>query len=51
MKLTNRIVIRMLVVSLILNDGKDILFRSSTGWGHYYHYDGNGKLKNIDDFR
>lgn len=32
----------------ILNDGKDILFRSErTGWGHYYHYDGNGKLKNV----
>ncbi|MEG1738234.1 MAG: DPP IV N-terminal domain-containing protein [Odoribacter sp.] len=32
---------------LILNDGKDILYRSErTGWGHYYHYDGNGKLKN-----
>ena len=32
----------------ILNDGKDILFRSErTGWGHYYHYDSNGKLKNV----
>lgn len=32
----------------ILNDGKDILFRSErTGWGHYYHYDGNGNLKNV----
>lgn len=31
----------------ILNDGKDILFRSErTGWGHYYHYDGDGNLKN-----
>lgn len=31
----------------ILNNGKDILFRSErTGWGHYYHYDGNGNLKN-----
>lgn len=31
----------------ILNDGKDILFRSErTGWGHYYHYDGEGNLKN-----
>ena len=31
----------------VLNDGKDILFRSErTGWGHYYHYDGNGNLKN-----
>ena len=32
----------------ILNDGKDILFRSErTGWGHYYHYDRDGNLKNI----
>ena len=32
----------------ILNDGKDILFRSErTGWGHYYHYDGDGNLKNV----
>lgn len=32
---------------VILNDGKDILFRSErTGWGHYYHYDGEGNLKN-----
>ena len=31
----------------ILNNGKDILFRSErTGWGHYYHYDGDGNLKN-----
>ena len=31
----------------ILNNGKDILFRSErTGWGHYYHYDGNGRLLN-----
>lgn len=31
----------------VLNDGKDILFRSErTGWGHYYHYDGEGNLKN-----
>ena len=31
----------------ILNDGKDILFRSErTGWGHYYHYDRDGNLKN-----
>ena len=31
----------------VLNDGKDILFRSErTGWGHYYHYDGDGNLKN-----
>ncbi|WP_455511297.1 DPP IV N-terminal domain-containing protein [Butyricimonas paravirosa] len=34
--------------TVILNDGKDILFRSErTGWGHYYHYDGEGRLKNI----
>lgn len=33
---------------VILNDGADILYRSErTGWGHYYHYDGNGKLKNV----
>lgn len=32
---------------VVLNDGKDILFRSErTGWGHYYHYDGEGNLKN-----
>lgn len=32
--------------TIILNDGKDILFRSErTGWGHYYHYDGDGNLK------
>lgn len=31
----------------VLNDGKDILLRSErTGWGHYYHYDGDGNLKN-----
>ena len=31
----------------ILNNGKDILFRSErTGWGHYYHYNGDGKLLN-----
>lgn len=31
----------------VLNEGEDILFRSErTGWGHYYHYDGDGKLKN-----
>lgn len=31
----------------VYNDGKDILFRSErTGWGHYYHYDGDGNLKN-----
>lgn len=29
-----------------LNDGKDILYRSErTGWGHYYLYDGEGRLK------
>jgi dipeptidyl-peptidase-4 len=33
--------------SEVLNNGKDILFRSErTGWGHYYHYDGDGNLKN-----
>ena len=32
---------------VVLNDGKDILLRSErTGWGHYYHYDENGNLKN-----
>lgn len=31
----------------ILNNGNDILFRSErTGWAHYYHYDGDGNLKN-----
>lgn len=31
-----------------LHDGDDILYRSErTGWGHYYHYDGNGVLKNV----
>lgn len=30
-----------------LNDGKDIVFRSErSGWGHYYLYDNQGKLKN-----
>lgn len=30
-----------------LNDGKDIIYRSErTGWGHFYLYDGEGKLKN-----
>lgn len=30
----------------ILNDGKDILYRSErSGWGHYYLYDGEGNLK------
>lgn len=34
--------------TVILNDGADILFRSErTGWGHYYHYDGEGRLKNV----
>ena len=34
--------------TVILNDGKDILFRSErTGWGHYYHYDGEGRLENV----
>ena len=34
--------------TVILNDGKDILFRSErTGWGHYYHYDGEGRLKKV----
>ena len=32
--------------TVILNDGKDILFRSErTGWGHYYLYDGEGNFK------
>ena len=31
----------------ILNDGEDILFRSErSGWGHYYLYDKDGKLRN-----
>lgn len=31
----------------ILNAGKDILWWSDrTGWGHYYHYNGSGKLLN-----
>ena len=31
----------------VLNGGRDILFRSErTGWAHYYHYDGDGRLKN-----
>ena len=30
-----------------LNEEQDIIWRSErTGWGHYYHYDGNGNLKN-----
>lgn len=32
---------------VFLNEGNDILYRSErTGWAHYYHYDGNGVLKN-----
>lgn len=32
----------------ILNDGKDILWHSErTGFGHYYHYDGEGNFKNV----
>ena len=32
---------------VFLNEGNDILYRSErTGWAHYYHYDGNGNLKN-----
>lgn len=31
----------------ILEEGKDILWWSErTGWGHFYHYDGEGNLKN-----
>lgn len=31
----------------VLNGGEDILLWSDrSGWGHYYHYDGNGKLLN-----
>lgn len=31
----------------ILNEGKDIIWWSErTGWGHFYHYDANGNLKN-----
>lgn len=31
-----------------LNDEQDIIWWSErTGWGHYYHYDGNGNLKNV----
>ena len=31
-----------------LNDGEDILYRSErTGWAHYYHYDGEGNLRNV----
>lgn len=33
--------------TVVMNNGKDILFRSErTGWGHYYHYDSNGQLRN-----
>ena len=32
---------------VFLNEGNDIIYRSErTGWAHYYHYDGNGNLKN-----
>jgi len=32
----------------ILNEGKDIIWHSErTGYGHYYHYDGMGNLKNV----
>ena len=32
----------------VLEDGKDLIWWSErTGWGHYYHYDRNGKLKNV----
>ena len=31
----------------VLEDGKDIIWWSErTGWGHFYHYDQNGNLKN-----
>ena len=31
----------------ILNEGRDILWHSErTGYGHYYHYDGEGNFKN-----
>ena len=31
----------------LINDGKEFVFWSQRdGWGHYYLYDGNGKLKN-----
>lgn len=31
----------------LLNDGKDIIWWSErTGYGHFYHYDGEGNLKN-----
>ncbi len=31
----------------VLEDGKDLLWWSErTGWGHFYHYDGEGNLKN-----
>lgn len=30
-----------------LNEGKDIIWWSErTGWGHFYHYDADGNLKN-----
>lgn len=32
----------------ILDDGKDLIWWSErTGWGHYYHYDGDGNLQNV----
>lgn len=31
----------------VLNEGKDLIWWSErTGWGHFYHYDGEGRLKN-----
>lgn len=31
----------------VINKGEDIILWSDrSGWGHYYHYDGNGKLLN-----
>lgn len=31
----------------ILEEGKDLIWWSErSGWGHFYHYDGEGKLKN-----
>ncbi|MDE6451510.1 MAG: S9 family peptidase, partial [Odoribacter sp.] len=32
----------------ILEDGKDLIWWSErTGWGHFYHYDKDGNLKNV----
>lgn len=32
----------------VLGDGNDLIWWSErTGWGHYYHYDGEGNLKNV----